>query len=504
MQKGMFLKYTALTIFVALCLFTVKCTEDSSPVITLNSSNFETEVAKYEYLLLEFYAPWCGHCKSLEPEYKKAAEILLNENSSIRLAKIDANENTEIANLYEVKGYPTIKFLKNGERIEYNGGRTAVEIVQWLKKKTGPSSVQLDTVADVEKFKTNSDYVFVYFGREDSETFKSFIALSDKYEYFFAHSFDEAVKSFYNVQDNVVLFKNFDELRNDFQGELSQKAFENFSDIYSVPLLGTVTDRHIEVIFDKNRIGLFYLRSQSSEKDVAFDAVLRNIAPLYKEQIIFVVSDIEGDLEEHVSNYFGVRDENLPQIRISNVIDEEEVKHYVLDKPINEANVEEFLIKFLKGELQQHHKSEAVPVEQDDNAYQLVGSTFKDFVMNPYKHVVVEFYAPWCGHCKKFGPIYEEIAEIFKNEGPYVVLAKMDATENEVEGEIIASFPTIKLYKIEQKSKPIIYEGNREKLDLIQWIRENTDPTYVKPAQNVSDEVPVEEGHSEKQRKEDL
>lgn len=500
----MFLKYTSLTILVALCLLTVKCTEDSSPVINLDSSNFETEVAKHEYLLLEFYAPWCGHCKTLEPEYIKAAEILKNDNSSIRLAKIDATENTDLANLYDVKGYPTIKFIKNGERIEYTGGRTAVEIVQWLKKKTGPSSVQLMTVAEVEQFKTNSDYAFVYFGREDSETFKTFIALSDKYEYFFAHSFDEAVKSFYNVQDNVVIFKNFDELRNDFQGELNQKTFENFSDIYSVPLLGPVTDRHIEVIFDKNRIGLFYLRSQNSENDVAFDAVLRNIAPLYKEQIIFVVSDIEGDLEEHVSSYFGVRDENLPQIRISNVIDEEEVKHYVLDKPITEANVEEFLIKFLKGELQQFHKSEAVPVEQDENAYQLVGSTFKDFVINSDSHVVVEFYAPWCGHCKKFVPIFEEIAEIFKKEGSNVVLAKMDATENEVEGEIIASFPTIKLYKIGEKSEPITYQGNRDKSDFIQWIRENTDPTYVKPAQDASQEAQVEEGHSEKPMKEDL
>ena len=502
MQKGIFVKYTAITILVALSIFTVKCTDDSSPVLTLDSSNFETEVAKSEYILLEFYAPWCGHCKSLEPEYKKAAEILMEENSSIRLAKIDATENLDLAESFEVKGYPTLKFLKNGERIDYTGGRTSLEIVQWLKKKTGPSSAQLNTVAEVEQFKTNSNFVIVYFGREDSETFKSYLTIADKHEYYFAHSFDEAVKSHYNAQDNVVLFKDFDELRNDFQGELTPKAFDDFADIYSVPLVGPVTDRHIEVIFDKNRIGLFYLRSQISASDVEFDEVLRKIAPLYREHIVFVVSDIEGELEEHVFQYFGVKEETIPQIRISDVIDEEEVRHYVLDKPITEANVQEFLLNFINGTLPQFLKSEEVPLEQEDAAYQLVGSTFKDFVINSDNHVVVEFYAPWCGHCKKFAPVYEEVAELFKGQGSNVAIAKIDATENEVEREVISSFPTIKLYKIGDKTNPITYQGNREKSEFIQWIREHTGSTYA--ATNASEETHVEEGHFEQIIKEDL
>merc|ERR1711990_1076803 len=107
-------------------------------VLVLTDKNFDEELKNHEFLLVEFYAPWCGHCKKLAPEYSAAAEILAKNDPPFSLAKVDATEEKKLAERFGVQGFPTLYFFKNGEKTDYTGGRTSDTIVSWILKKSGP------------------------------------------------------------------------------------------------------------------------------------------------------------------------------------------------------------------------------------------------------------------------------------------------------------------------------------------------------------------------------
>jgi len=85
--------------------------------------------------MIEFYAPWCGHCKRLAPEYAKAAEQLNELDDPITLGKVDCTVEKTLCAKFGVRGYPTLKTFLNGEQVggeRYGGQRTASAIVEHL------------------------------------------------------------------------------------------------------------------------------------------------------------------------------------------------------------------------------------------------------------------------------------------------------------------------------------------------------------------------------------
>ena len=144
-------------------------------VLVLTEKNFEQAISENEFVLVEFYAPWCGHCKALAPEYAKAAGQLAEKDSPIKLGKVDATEEGKLAEKFEVRGYPTLKFFRNGKATEYNGGRTADTIISWVEKKTGPPAVTLDSVDAAKKFVEDNEIAVVgFFADLEGEAAKAY------------------------------------------------------------------------------------------------------------------------------------------------------------------------------------------------------------------------------------------------------------------------------------------------------------------------------------------
>jgi len=96
----------------------------------------------------------------------------------------------------------------------------------------------------------------------------------------------------------------------------------------------------------------------------------------------------------------------------------------------------------------------------------LVGKNFWERVAG--KNAFVEFYAPWCGHCKQLAPIWDQLAEKFKDSAD-IVIAKVDATVNEVERVKVTSFPTLKYFS-KDSDKVVNYSGERTLEELIKFV----------------------------------
>lgn len=92
--------------------------------------------------------------------------------------------------------------------------------------------------------------------------------------------------------------------------------------------------------------------------------------------------------------------------------------------------------------------------------------------MDETKDVFVKYYAPWCGHCKKLAPIWEELAEAYKDNAN-IVIAKFDATANEADGVEVRGYPTLIFYP-KGKKEGVTFDGDRTLEPLKTYLEENS------------------------------
>uniref|UniRef100_T1JKD8 Protein disulfide-isomerase n=1 Tax=Strigamia maritima TaxID=126957 RepID=T1JKD8_STRMM len=418
-------------------------------------------------------APWCGHCKALAPEYAKAAQKLEEEGSEIKLGKVDATEEPQLAEKHEVRGYPTLVFFRDGKPMPYGGGRTSDEIISWLKKKTGPAAKTLASAEEAEAFKEAHPVVIIgYFQDVTSDGAKTFLEVAASIDDIpFGITSDETVvkKDDEATTPSVVLFKKFDERRNEYSEEVTTLGLTKFISINSMPLVTEFSHETAQKIFGgeiKSHALLFSSKAASdfAEKQKVFLAV----AEKFRGRVLFVSIDTDVDENGRILEFFGITTEELPSIRLIR-LEDDMTKFKPESNEISESYLTKYVQQFVEGKLKAHLLSQTLPEDWDKNPVKvLVSKNFDQVVFDKSKDVLVEFYAPWCGHCKQLAPIYDQLGEKFKEDSS-VLVAKIDSTVNELEHTKVQSFPTLKLYK-RDTNEIIEYNGERTMDGLVKFL----------------------------------
>lgn len=140
-------------------------------VLELTDSNFESAISTFDCVFVDFYAPWCGHCKRLNPELDAAAPILAKLKQPIIIAKLNADKYSRLARKLEIDAFPTLMLYNHGVPMEYYGPRKADLLVRYLKKFVAPDVAVLESNSHVKDFVEDSGTsfpVFIGFGLNQS------------------------------------------------------------------------------------------------------------------------------------------------------------------------------------------------------------------------------------------------------------------------------------------------------------------------------------------------
>lgn len=444
---------------------------EEEDVLVLGDKNLKEALDKFEFILVEFYAPWCGHCKKLAPEYSKAAKELKGLENPIPLAKVDATENSEVAKQYEVQGYPTIKFFIKGQPIEFNGGRTSADIVNWIKKKTGPPSTHLSSNEQLEEQKKANKVLAAFFGSESSSEFEAFKQA--------ALSLDAV--AFVHLTSGSNTFTVFTQHNNgaaEFSGAFSKDAILAHIAKHRFPVVMDFEgDEAIERVFGAEKAAIVYFSDSETSFNPTFKAIAESDAGKTPE-LLFFTSKVTSGLGQRLADYIGVSASSAPALWIIHPANRDLSKFQHKGDFTADA-INKFIAGFRSGSLEKIYKSEDIPATNDEPVKVVVGKNFDDIVKNSGKFVLLEFYAPWCGHCKSLAPIYEDLAK--KHAGnDKLVIAKIDATANEIPGISVQGFPTIKWF-VPGKSEPTDYSGERTLEGFNTFLKEQLGEDYAEP-----------------------
>jgi len=443
-------------------------------ILVLNDANFKKALKEHEFLLVKFYAPWCGHCKKLAPQYSEAAALLKHmgaeEGLKVRLAKLDVTSNPISAKEHDVSSYPTLKFFKNGKEIEYTGGRSSEDITAWVIKRAGPDSFLINNEADLNHAVNGSQVSAVYFGQEDSEEFKVFSHIGSQEDHipFYHITSPELMKLEGNVK--LVLYTKFEHGKMPYPSSspFTEQAIRKFIDEHRYPLvLSFEEDESIDIVFGKEKPAIFHFYGEEESK---FKTQFKDLARAEKwnresKKLIFAEANFTEGLGARLAQYMGVENDGKESIWIAHA-KKTELHKYQYPGVFNTEDVKEFIENWRFNKLSRHYKSQNIPEKNDGNVKVVVGKSYQDIVMGNKKYILLEFYAPWCGHCKEFEPIYNELGARHTDNNK-LIISKIDATNNEIPGIGITAFPTIRLYKPDMKHAPVEYTGER-KLEAIE------------------------------------
>eukprot|EP00213_Chloropicon_mariensis_P006212 CAMPEP_0197471920 /NCGR_PEP_ID=MMETSP1309-20131121/2979_1 /TAXON_ID=464262 /ORGANISM="Genus nov. species nov., Strain RCC998" /LENGTH=603 /DNA_ID=CAMNT_0043010047 /DNA_START=142 /DNA_END=1953 /DNA_ORIENTATION=+ len=424
---------------LAVC-FTATCEalySEGTPVKVLDDKTIKKQLKKDGVYLVEFFAPWCGHCKNLKPEWEKVAKGL---DGIVTVAAVDVDANKESASKYSVQSLPTIKAISisNGKvdfEESYEGERTAEKISAFALKSAKAAIDFRLGVKKQRKLKENK--------KKPSTS-----------------GAGAGAGGFYTNVKEVV------DLTSSTFAKKVKASEEHWMVEFYAPWCGHC----------KNLKPAWISAAKKTKGEVNFGAVNCDDA---SNKAVCSEYDIKGF---PTIKYFGPK--GKAPIPYSG--------------PRDAKALAEYATRRAKGKSEPKATPKTPPSSGGGfytnvkEVVDLTSANFAEKVKASEEHWFVEFYAPWCGHCKNLKPAWISAAKELKGEVNFGAVNCDDASNRDLCSEYgVQGFPTLKY--LEPNKEAAKYSGMRDAKTIIDFARTKYKKTIAVPAAEMTSQDMFEE-----------
>jgi protein disulfide-isomerase A1 len=242
----------------------------------------------------------------------------------------------------------------------------------------------------------------------------------------------------------------------------------------TLPLVDELSADTVQKYVEKGTpFALFFYDSNKEGKLADARAITSTVAADFRHQLFFLLVDAR-DLHDQLEAY-GLQASPLPALVIDKLDGSGFIKYR--EKSWERTALSAFFQDFVDGKLKPGKKSQDIDRSRaNEPVYALTYAEWDELVVKRNKAVLVEFYAPWCGFCKSFKPVYEAVGKKIQETAlnKTVLVAAMDMTQNELPaGAKLDGYPTVLLYPRETYKEWVAYEGDYTSKDVLAFIREH-------------------------------
>ena len=444
-------------------------------IIHLTNLNYEHYFAEHKYIIAYIDKSGLkGECKKCQKavDLLKAAAATVPSRFEIKLAFISRKTDSALLNRLRIFENQMFAYIANDRAVPYRDNNWSVKTFgRWIRERIIKPSTPYMYETDFENHEKAHPRIVSYVGKR-SKYYNIFRYIASSYEDIkFLHSFSTPVL---DRRNRTVEFTKHPEktsftLHVPFTSTQLNTLINNHNNVQRI-LDGPTVSR----IMTKEDVTLLLIHTDPSSPEVT--QFIRTGNKHFEEAVFIATPLVEGKFMVKIVRWLGVgpkQGKDYPCLRLIARLGGRMVK-YEFQGKITEQNILKFLTDYKEGRLKNYYISEDVPPTENDRAVQrVVGKNFESVVGNKLKDVVVFFHSVWCLECKEVTPTYETLAGIFSGYRD-IQFISVDSYNNEGDRIPDGAFgdPIIRIYKADDKKRPLTYKGNWKMSDLQAWLEQ--------------------------------